>query len=141
MFNRYHDDRSKTYLTNITSQITMPWNRPCCSYKLETFREYAQICFRKSQKISGSQLKPFGRYLRKTQRVDKNNPPPATNRVNRQNFALGQLYQSTVLISNYNFNVEVENTMLNRVTISLSFRESRKYPIDGSGMTFIISIL
>ena len=22
----------------------MPWNRPCCSYQLEIFREYAQIC-------------------------------------------------------------------------------------------------
>ena len=32
MFNRYHDDRPKTYFTNITSQITMPWNRPCCNF-------------------------------------------------------------------------------------------------------------
>ena len=54
MFNRSHDYRPKTYFTNITSQITMPWNRPCCSYQLEIFRQYAQICFRKSQKISGS---------------------------------------------------------------------------------------
>ena len=54
MFNTYHDDRPKTYFTNITSQITMPWNRPCCSYQLEIFRQYAQMCFRKSQKISGS---------------------------------------------------------------------------------------
>ena len=51
LFNRCHDDRPKTYFTNITSQITMPWNRPCCSYQLEIFREYAQICFRKSKKI------------------------------------------------------------------------------------------
>ena len=44
MFNRYHDYRPKTYFTNNTSQITMPWNRPCCSYQLEIFRQYAQIC-------------------------------------------------------------------------------------------------
>ena len=50
----YHDDRPKTYFTNVTSQITMPWNRPCSSYQFEIFREYAQICFRKSQKIAGS---------------------------------------------------------------------------------------
>ena len=75
MFNRYRDNRPKTYFTNITSQITMPWNRPCCSYQLEIFRQYAQVCFRKSQKISGSYLKPFGRYLRKTWGVDKNNSP------------------------------------------------------------------
>ena len=80
MFNRYHDYRPKTYFTNITSQITMLWNRPCCSYQREICRQYAQICFRKSQKISGSQLKSFGRYLTKTRGVDKNNPP-ATNRV------------------------------------------------------------
>ena len=43
MFNRYQDDRPKTYFTNITSQITMPWNRPCCNYKLEIFKQYAQI--------------------------------------------------------------------------------------------------
>ena len=49
----------KTYFTNITSQITMLWNRPCCSYQPEIFREYfpnqgvSQIRFRKSQKISG----------------------------------------------------------------------------------------
>ena len=54
VFNRYHDYRRKTYFTNITSQITMPWNRPCCSYQLEIFKQYAQICFRKSQKISVS---------------------------------------------------------------------------------------
>ena len=54
MFNIYHDYRPKTYFTNITSQITMLWNRPCYSYQLEIFRQYAQICFRKSQKISGS---------------------------------------------------------------------------------------
>ena len=54
IFNRYHDDRPKTYFTYITSQITMLWNRPCCSYQLEIFREYVQICFRKGQKISGS---------------------------------------------------------------------------------------
>ena len=54
MFNIYHDYRPKTYFTNITSQITMPWNRPCYSYQLEIFRQHAQICFRKSQKISGS---------------------------------------------------------------------------------------
>ena len=59
----------------------MPWNRSCCSYQLKIFREYAQICFRKSQKISWSYLKLFGRYLRKTRGVDKKNPP-ATNRVN-----------------------------------------------------------
>ena len=76
MLNRYHDYRPKTYFTNITSQITMPWNRPCSSYQLEIFRQYARICFRKSQKISGSYLKLFGRYLRKTRGVDKNNPPP-----------------------------------------------------------------
>ena len=76
MFNRYHDVRPNTYFTNITSQSTMPWNRPWCSYQLEIFREYAQTCFRKSQKISGSYLKPFGRYLRKTRGVDKNNPLP-----------------------------------------------------------------
>ena len=54
MFNIYHDVRPNTYFTNITSQITMPWNCPWCSYELEIFREYAQSCFRKSQKISGS---------------------------------------------------------------------------------------
>ena len=54
MFNRYHEVRSKIYFTNITSQITMPCKRPWCSYQLEIFREYAQISFRKSQKISGS---------------------------------------------------------------------------------------
>ena len=41
------------FAQTLTSQIIMPWDRPCCSYKLEIFREYAQICFR-SQKISGS---------------------------------------------------------------------------------------
>ena len=45
---------------------SVPWIRPCCSYQLEIFRECPQICFRRNQKISGSQLKPFGRYLRKT---------------------------------------------------------------------------
>ena len=54
MFNRYHEVRQNIYFTNITSQITMPWNHPWCSYQLEIFRQYAQICFRKSQKISGS---------------------------------------------------------------------------------------
>ena len=80
LFNIYHDVHPNTHFTNITSQITMPWNRPWWSYQLEIFRKYAHICFRKSQKISGSYLKPFGRYLRKTRGVDKNNPP-ATNRV------------------------------------------------------------
>ena len=50
MFNRYHDVRPNTYFTNITSQITMPWNRPCSSYQLEILRLYVQICFRKIQK-------------------------------------------------------------------------------------------
>ena len=45
MFNIYYDVRPNTYFTNITSQITMPWNRPWCSYELEIFREYAQIGF------------------------------------------------------------------------------------------------
>ena len=54
MFNRYHDVRPNTYFTNITSQITMPWNRPCCSYQLEICRKYVQICFRVSRKISAS---------------------------------------------------------------------------------------
>ena len=59
MFNRYHDYRPKTYFTNIASQITMPWNRPCCSYQLEIFRQYAQICLgkvRKFQDPSSSRL-------------------------------------------------------------------------------------
>ena len=60
------------FAQTITYQITMPWNRPFCSYQLEICREYAQICFR-SQKISGSQLKPFGRYL-KNPRGGKNTP-------------------------------------------------------------------
>ena len=76
MFNRYHEVRPNIYFTNIASQITMPWNRPWCSFQLEIFRKYAQISFRKSQKISRSYLKPFGRYSRKTRGVDKNNPPP-----------------------------------------------------------------
>ena len=75
MFDRYRDDRPKTYFTNITSQITMPWNRPCCSYQLQIFGEYAQICFRKIQKISRSKLNRLGDIQEKNRGVDKNNPP------------------------------------------------------------------
>ena len=79
MFNRYHDVRPKKlvmFFTNITSQINMPRNRPCCSYQLEIFKEYAQICLKRSQKLSGSWLQLVPRYSRKTGRVDEKDPLP-----------------------------------------------------------------
>ena len=51
MFNRYHDDRPKTYFTNITSKITMPWNRPCCSYQLEIFVNVPRFVLGKVRKF------------------------------------------------------------------------------------------
>ena len=79
MFNRYHDDRPKTYFTNITSQITMPWNRTCCSYQLEIFKQYAQIYFEKSENFR-ILAQAVWEIFKKTRGADKNNPP-ATNKV------------------------------------------------------------
>ena len=57
----------------------MPWNRPYCSYQLEIFRQYAQICLRKRKKFK-ILAQVVWEICKKNPRVDKNNPP-ATNRV------------------------------------------------------------
>ena len=50
---------TRARVKNITSQITMPWSRPCCSYQLEIFRQYARFVLgkvRKFQDPSSSRL-------------------------------------------------------------------------------------
>ena len=81
MFNRYHDYRPKTYFTNITSQITMPWNRPCCSINLKFSGNMPRFVLGKVRKFQDPSSSRLGDIQEKPEGWIKTTPP-ATNRVN-----------------------------------------------------------